>query len=229
MKILIQIIALIILSNAAFSQAIDDYYIKPDKSDTDNTPLNTTTLNDKPISLFDKTPLSDNKKLQVRFQTGVSFASFGGANIFNTWVAPEVKYQLTPKFNLKVGTVAMYSNMSDLQNYIYHENSVTPGQRLAQYFMYAQGEYKVNDKIRLRGTSMREFSDLSINPHPFSLNHLGVDIKLKEKVFLSADIQFAKGNFPYGMYYNGPFGNPYSCGTQYSFSPFGSCFNQSGW
>lgn len=183
-----------------FSQNPDDFYVKPDgtKFPTKN---NNNQLNQ---TQYDKRPFSENKRVQVKVSTGASVMSFGGEALFNTWVAPEVKYQLTQKFSLKVGTVAMYGTMNNFQQYLYKENNTTQTDKLAQYFFYAQGEYKVSDKFTLRGTTMKELSDNSLNPSPYSMNHIGFDYKIKDNVIISADFLLSKGNTPWGMEYSNP-------------------------
>lgn len=203
-----------------FSQNPDDFYIKPD-----NTKFPTTNTNNQITQpQYDKRPFSENKKVQVQLSTGAGVMSFGGQTLFSTWVAPTVKYQLTPKFNLKVGAITMYGNMNNFQNYLYQENNTSKTDRLAQYYFFAQGEYKVNNKFTIRGTTMKEFSDQSLNPSPYSMNHIGFDYKISDKVTINADFLLSKGNTPWGMY-----SNPYN---QNSFFSSASPFNGSlyrGW
>ncbi len=192
------VILFIVVCGYSFAQDIHGYYVKPDAG---TTPLNTV-VDDSKNEQFDKRPFSENKRVQVAFSTGASFMAFGGGNVFTTWVAPEVKYKVTDKFNLKVGTIAMYNVASGLTNYISAENSTSQAGRLAQYYLYAQGEYKYSERLTIRGTTMKEFSDQSINPHPYSLNHIGFDYKINNKMSISADFLLSKGNAPWGMYSN---------------------------
>lgn len=211
-----------LIQGIILSQNPDDFYVKPE---TVNFPTHTNKNQQFNLSQSDKRPFSDNKKVQVRLSTGASIMSFGGESLFNTWVAPEVKYQLTPKFNLKIGTVAMYGTMNNFQQYLYKENSVSQSEKLAQYFFYAQGEYKVTDKFTLRGTTMKEFSENSLNPSPYSMNHIGFDYKIKDNIMISADFLLAKGNTPWGLAYS----NPYNQNSYFSSaSPFSGCFSR-GW
>jgi hypothetical protein len=215
----IYLFTILIFGLNGFSQNIGEYYVKPDSS---GSPI-ILNKSDNSSPTIDKRPFSDNKRIQVAFQTGASFSTMGNNSIFNTWVAPEIKYQVTPKFSLTAGTVAMYGNYGNLQNYISKENSLTNADRLAQYYLFAKGEYKLNDRITFRGTTMKEVSNTSINPNPYSLNHLGIDIKLRDNVFLSADVQVAKGRTPFGMYYNNPYNPSFGYGNSFfSSSPFSS-------
>lgn len=215
----ITLILFLIINFNAWAQNMQDYYVKPEAG--------TTAINGPGIEKYDKRPFSENKRVQVGFSTGASFSAFGGGNLFSTWVAPEVSYKLTDKFSLKVGTVAMYHTATGLNNYISSENSASRTGRLAQYYLFAQGEYKYSNKLTLRGTTMREFSDISLNSHPYSLNHVGFDYKIMDNMTLSADFMLSKGNTPWGMY-----SNPYSGNYHNSFysgaSPFSGFFAR-GW
>jgi len=143
-----------------------------------------------------KPPFSNNPHLSL--QTGVSFFSIGKQSIFDKWVAPELTYSLTPKLNLTVGAVAMFSNYSGFQNNMNNEGVKTfsPNTVNGQYFLFAQGSYLLNDRITLRGTIMKEVPNKQINPYALNINRVGVDFKVSDNFTISADYLRIKGYNP---------------------------------
>ena len=217
---------------AGFCQNYSDYYVNPENSNFNPAIGNQIKQNPDIEPVYDKRPFSNDKRVKVAFQTGASFTNFGNTSLFNTWIAPEVQFQVSPKFKMKVGTVAMYSMGSALQNYIYQENSSDFSNRLAQYYIYAQGEYKLSDRIRLRAATIQETPNNVMSSQRFSMNRFGIDWKIKDKVFLSADIQLAQGRSPYGTGYYNPYYSQFNSGPfsgvnsafSYAGSSFGSSF-----
>ncbi|OFY81140.1 MAG: hypothetical protein A2275_00040 [Bacteroidetes bacterium RIFOXYA12_FULL_35_11] len=227
---------LLLWLSTGFSQNYSEYYVNPDNSTSTPKVGNPVKSKADVEPVYDKRPFTNDKRVKVAFQTGASFSSFGNSSLFNTWVAPEVQFQVSPKFKLKVGTVAMYSMGSALQDYLYNENTTDFSNRLAQYYLYAQGEYKINDRLRLRAATIQETPNNVLSSQRFSMNRFGIDWKIKDKVFLSADIQLAQGRSPYGTGYYNPYysqfnNGPFSgVGSSFSYagSSFGSAFG-SGW
>ena len=132
-------------------------------------------------------------KTNFSLQTGVSFCSFGKQNFFDKWIAPGITYSLTSKLHLTIGTVAMFSNFGSFQSKTNSEGIKTLSQNSSgQYFLFAQGDYLLSNKITLRGTILKEVPN-AMNPHPLNINRVGVDYKVSDRCTLSFDCNMVKG------------------------------------
>ncbi len=164
-----------------------------------------------------------NDNMHFSFQTGASAMSFGNSSVFTTFVAPQLSFSLSPKLNITVGTIALNSNFNNMMYYNYNEGTTTAAPNASQMFLYLKGEYQVNERLRLRGSTFREVSN-SANPanNPFSFNQVGVDFKINDNMSISADIIQSKGQYPMGLYgVNNPaFRSNY---------PIGGGYNTFGW
>lgn len=225
MKTIIYILLFSLGVSGTYAQNPDEFYVKPE----DKSAISGNRFLQKENSNYDKRPFSENKKLTVSLQTGAGVSFSGAGNTFNTWIAPEVNYKLTQKLKISVGTIAMNSNYYNLQNYINAEGKISNNERITQYFLYAKGEYRISDRVNLRGSTMREFSNVKFNSNPFSLNHIGIDIKLSERASISADFQISKGQLPYSALCHNAYGcNSFGTYGSAHFSPFNSFFG-TGW
>ncbi len=201
------------------AQNTDDNNIK---SDSTTNIYNNSTSNDLPRPYAKKSLMNDDK-MHFSFQTGVNAMSFGKSSMVSTFVAPQLTYQVNPKLNITVGTIALNSNFNNMMYYNYNEGTSTAVPNSTQMFLYLKGDYQLTDRIRLRGTTFREVSNSS-NPtsNPFSFNQVGIDFKISDHVSMSADFIQSKGQYPMGLY---GVNNP----VFRSASPFGGSFSNYGW
>jgi hypothetical protein len=133
-------------------------------------------------------------KLHLSFETGVSFYSFNKQSSFDKWFAPSLTYDLTSKFHLTVGSIAMFSK-PDFQYSLNSEGIKTTPQNTGngQYFLFAHGAYQLSNRITFTGSILKEVPTGTINPNALSINHVGVDFKVSDAFTISAGCTVAKG------------------------------------
>lgn len=159
-----------------------------------------------PSETFNKAPFSSQKKLSLGVNMGSSFYSYGGG-VFTSYIAPEIRYKASDKLSISVGTMASFSSF----NNGYYNNESQQGDyagRIAQYYMYANGTYQVNDMLRIRAGGTFEVTP-NTQYQNFQSGHIGVELKLSENTFINADFQINNSYNQPGMYYSngGAFGN----------------------
>ena len=76
-----------------------------------------------------------------------------------------------------------------------------------QAFLYISGDYQLNKSIRFRATTFNEIQGKNTNQNSYNFNQLGIDIKVTDNFFISADFITEKGQRPFGMYNNSMFNN----------------------
>jgi hypothetical protein len=133
-------------------------------------------------------------KMHLSFETGVSFFSFGKQSAFENWYAPALTYNLTPKFQLTAGAIALYSK-STFQTGLNNEgiNTFPQSTGAGQYFVFAQGSYLLNSKLTLSGTILKEVSNNQMNPNALSISHVDASYKISDAFSISAGCTVAKG------------------------------------
>ncbi|MGD0710896.1 MAG: hypothetical protein ABR968_06905 [Bacteroidales bacterium] len=133
-------------------------------------------------------------KMHLSFETGVSFMSFGKQSAFNNWYAPALTYDLTPKFQLTAGAIALYGK-STFQTGLNSEGvSIFPQSTgVGQYFVFAQGTYLLNSKLTLSGTLFKEVPNNQINSNALSISHVDATYKVSDAFSISAGCTVVKG------------------------------------
>lgn len=166
--------------------------------------------------------LNTTDKMHLSFETGVSFMSFGKQSAFENWYAPALTYNLTPKFQLTVGAIALYGK-SPFQPALNNEGVSTFPQNkgVGQYFVFAQGSYLLNSKLTLSGTLLKEVPNNQMNPNALSIGHVDATYKISDAFSISAGCTVAKG-------YNSSLMGGYS-GFNIPTLPFGGSFNNRTW
>ncbi len=160
----------------------------------------------------------DNKS-RFHFGAGASVTSFGNNTVFSKWIAPSFTYPISPKLNLHIGTLVLNRNSnSQLFN---SEQLNAERSNPTQAFLFVSGDYQLNKNIRFRATTFNEIRDKNSTRNSFNYNQVGVDIKVTDNFFISADFVSEKGFRPFGMYSNSMFYD--------SNDPFGRGFFNTGW
>lgn len=207
MKILYFFTFCMLLALTAFTQVEYDYYINPVNTDTAS-------------QTFPFHKKLNTSGTNVSLRAGAGLSVFGKETVFNQWVAPEVKFSLSPRLHLCLGTMVMHNNFNNFTNTINNETFNINNSKLTQYFLFAQGEYFLNDNLSITGTTFKEISSLTINKQAISYNSLGMNIKLSENFSISTNYTFSKGI----NYYNLP-GNYSSSQSVFPFNNNFSTFN----
>jgi hypothetical protein len=88
------------------------------------------------------------KKASFSLSAGTMFGSNGMA----TYLAPALRYQLSPKFSVFGGVTYLNSSFTPM----YAEKQMPMASK--NYFVHGGGSYQVNDKLRLSGSVWRDFS-----------------------------------------------------------------------
>jgi len=141
-------------------------------------------------------------KIHLSLQTGMSFYSIGKQSIFDKWIAPGMTYNFTSKLHFTVGAVASFSNFNGFQSKLNNNEGIktyTPNAN-GQYFLFAQGEYLLSNRITIRGSILKEVPNSNpINPSALSISRIGFDIKVSDKFSISADCMIRRNNNSYFM------------------------------
>lgn len=157
-------------------------------------------------SLFFKKPLKPNFGIQMGTSVGTDFRN--GA-VWSNYFAPQVSYQVNPRFNVNIGTMFASHQFNTSLRTGEGFNS-TPARSL-QTFVYTQGQYMVSERVRLTGTAfyeLNQFSQPRMNAQATNFQSKGAsmhaDFKITDNFSVGAGVQISNGN-PYlrnGLYNN---------------------------
>jgi hypothetical protein len=167
-------------------------------------------------------PVNAANKVSFGLEMGTSFGvSSGNGGLFGVYVSPHVKYKVSPKFSVNFGATISNSNYINYLSPYGFENTVRFDNNITQTFLYAEGQYQVNNRLMINAKGYKEiyrFDEPQINPRALDLDGGGVAVgfqyKVSENFHFGAEIGVRKGNTPY---------NPYSVGNfgQSNFNNFG--------
>ncbi|MDR2847777.1 MAG: hypothetical protein LBV39_01600 [Bacteroidales bacterium] len=132
--------------------------------------------------------------------SGFMFTSGYGSAFY---VAPQVNFQLTPRFYLHSGISAVQYSLTPSQVEGTFRNRTQTG-----IYLYTAGTYLVNEKWSVNGSVMKNVTPQSAPPSRYSLPteamHVGVDYHVTPNVTIGAKIGYSKGDnsfnhtgFPY--------------------------------
>jgi hypothetical protein len=162
---------------------------------------------------FDQPEQHSSKRLHTSLQAGTSVGTnFRNGTYWGNYIAPQLSYQVSPRWNLNVGTMVSYSRYNGLMRTAEGYNS-TPVSSV-QTFVYGQGQYQVSERLRLTGTAfyeMNRFDQLQMNPQATNFNTKGAsmyaDFKISEHFSVGAGVQISNGNnyLRNGLYNNSMF------------------------
>ncbi len=167
------------------------------------------------------------KKLKLRMEVGTMFGTtFGSGDYFSTYVSPHLSYRLSPKFSINVG-----ARINNTYGNLFYEPSYNsafgyPSSNFVSSFVYIEGVYQLNDKLRVSGAVYKEFN-LFNEPSPMQYGNnydyegmiIGVDYKIGENAFIRGQIEISNGRNPYRGY---PFSDPFNNASP---NPFDSRIN----
>lgn len=150
-----------------------------------------------------KSPLLEQNRLNVRFNSGMMYSSFYGNGLFSAYAAPELNYRLTNRFSISGGFMMTSTTIPSLMiNEASSPNMME--NKMFSYYMFAKGEYMVTDKLRVNATTAFDVSPGQTQTR-FAFGSVGFDYKVGEDSFISAEFVF--DNRPYNpMFHQTPFG-----------------------
>ena len=164
---------------------------------------------------YDKSPRKTNKNLSFRLNSGALYSSLYGSGLFTSYVAPEINYKLTNDFSISVGTMMSVNTMPSFMQWQDNNNAPLEN-RTASYYMFAKGEYMVNENLRIKASTVFDVganaSNYS-NSSRFAYSSFGFDYKIGEDTYISAEINIHNYNPKNPMFYNpvdNYFNNPYT-------------------
>jgi len=130
--------------------------------------------------------IKEDNKLHFNFSAGSMFTNYYGNNILSNFSKPEIRYNFTDRFSLSAGTIFSYSSAP---SYFYgdKENDQTKNQNMMNYYMFMQGSYLINDKLRVHGSAIFDVSPNNSRGHN-TYNSFGFDYKIGENTFVSAEV-----------------------------------------
>lgn len=143
--------------------------------------------------------------------------SMNGNSYYGSFLSPNYTYDLTKKFSVQGGI--MFSNVNT-PGFTTNEGYQILPKSFNTSIIYAQGIYKVNEKVFLTGgayTSLQPSSHNSLNKaytNDIKGGKLGIGYNISESSSIYLEMQFNRGRSPFNT-----FGNPYS--NQFNTSPFG--------
>ncbi len=144
----------------------------------------------------------------VSMGTSVAF-SRGQDAAMGHFIAPTLSYQVSDKFRLRGGVGIQYNSLNNPWTYGNGESggSIMVLRPKVQTFMYAQGEYDVNEKLTLTGRVFASTSAIQypgLNPQTYNLHSFGGAAgfwyKPNGKTAIGAEVQIHRGNDPYQRY-----------------------------
>ena len=161
-------------------------------------------------------PAKPANKVSFGLEMGTSFGvSSGSGGLFGVYVSPHVKYKVSPKFSVNFGATISNSNYINYLSPYGFENTVRFDNNITQTFLYAEGQYQVNNRLMINAKGYKEiyrFDEPQINPRALDLDGGGVAVgfqyKVTENFHFGAEIGMRKGNTPYNPYSVGNFGQP---------------------
>ncbi len=155
------------------------------------------------------------KKLKLRMEVGTMFGTtFGSGDYFGTYISPHLSYRLSPKFSLSVGARINNYYGSLFNEPLYSSIYGYPSSNFTRSFIYVEGAYKLNDRLRVTGAVYKEFNIFhEPSPMPYGNDYdyegiiMGVDYKIGENAFIRGQIEISNGRNPYSRY---PFSDPFN-------------------
>ena len=171
---------------------------------------------------IDSATIAKNKQKQMHegetdfgVTMGTGFSSFGGG-VMNSYIAPNMKYQLTEDFRLDVGTIISTTNSGFMQGGGFQANSSSPN----NFGFSGRGVYTPTEKLSISFSGAYMEYDNAMQPfnrYPQQNNEMnyksmsfGLGYKISENA--SINFEFGYSNGGNGLYspYNNSFHSPFS-------------------
>ena len=171
---------------------------------------------------IDSSTIAKNKRQQMHegetdfgVTMGTGFSSFAGGAM-NSYIAPNMKYQLTEDFRLDVGTVISTTNSGLMQNSSLQANSNNPD----NFGFSGRGTYTPNERLSISFSGTYMESDNAMVPlnrntqHNNQMNYqsmsFGMGYKISESSSINIEFRYSSGdNGMFSPYNNRSFNSPY--------------------
>ncbi len=142
------------------------------------------------------------KYLRTQLLVGSAFAMSGQDHFtLNTYIQPKIAYQISPRFEISMGLMAVQSNINNYTYYNYEGQSTSVNYNGVSAYYTLQGAYLLSENIKIYGgimvgTKAMSFDKTSnqhqnINPKAYQL---GMQYKLGDNSFIQLEFQFREGS-----------------------------------
>ncbi len=152
------------------------------------------------------------KKLTLNLEAGTVFGIGGHGNYAGTYIAPHLSYPLNERLQLSGGVLLTGFSTILHPDARYYGYSLYENGWRTKSFVYAEGAYRLNEKLMITGTAYHEVNgfrgkQLQNQGKDFNTKGLimGIDYKIGENVFIRGQVEVSNGN---GIYGHDPFFNP---------------------
>jgi hypothetical protein len=131
------------------------------------------------------------KRLNTGLVVGTSF-SYSPNNFYGPsyYLAPNISYQLSPKFQIQAGLIYEKSTFYSLYSQEGYSNDILP---MTRTFLYSSGSYLLTPNLTVSGTvykSIDNIPKLTKYQDPYHYNTQGVQLDLHYKVSNSISVGF---------------------------------------
>lgn len=207
-RIILSILVVIFSFSWLYSQNPDDYAINPDSSFTTDVYPEKTGL------------LSDNKRVRVGMQVGTGISIINKETLLNSYIAPHLEFNLTPRFRVYTGMILMNNNFLNSAPFT-TETTGAYNNRFTNTLIYAEGQYQLNKRITVNSLVIKNIVNLNDQTGNPNLNYnfnsmaVGMNYKISEGSSIGFQVQFNEGRTPFNN-------NPYLFRRSFSASPFSS-------
>lgn len=156
-------------------------------------------------------------KIDVNLSVGSSFLyskNFGSG--MSSYVAPELSYNLTPRFRIHAGIMLLNSNVLVNRYYLNEPSVVVKTKPTTSALAYVAGSYLISDRFSVTGMVLRDMT----NPQAYGRNgynpsvqamSLHLDYKISDNITIGAGMQMRQGsnwgypNQGFGMFPGGQY------------------------
>ncbi|HBX49592.1 MAG: hypothetical protein A2W98_05980 [Bacteroidetes bacterium GWF2_33_38] len=154
------------------------------------------------LSLFlfaqqiDTVEILKSKKLNYSLQMGTSVTVFNKSSYFNSFIAPKVSYQISPKFGLSLGGILMRTNFQP-SIFVNSTSEINNHYSTAfnQNFLFVQASYSVNEHLSISGTVYQLVNKIPNNNSQRQRYSIAADYKLKNG--MSFGIELSNSDTPF--------------------------------
>jgi hypothetical protein len=159
----------------------------------------------------------DKVSSSINLGASIGFLNTSKNNIFTSFVAPKIGYQLSNKFKLNVGmmhyTISGNSFISMNQQETLFNNKK---RSISGNLIFVEGQYQLNKKLIMSGAVMYNANGLNKNKKEnYNAASIGLAYKITENSSIKFQTTISKGQ---GNYYSNPFPTSgfNSFGTEFS-------------
>jgi len=184
MKLFNILLVLVLFSSLAFSQHSESFLMEDDLGK----------------SVVEEKKDTTKKKVFTNIAIGSSVMASGNNNYaLNTYVNPTISYQLTEKFSISMGLMAVQSNFNNFTYYNYEGRVESVNYSGMSAYYTLQGAYQLSEKLRVYGgimvgTESMDFVGANIpteqkNNHTPKAYQFGVQYKIGDNAYLQFEFQ----------------------------------------